>query len=126
MTKEERLYGKRQIEALFGKGKTFYQHPFRIYWLGVEEYGGPPARILISVPKRKFRLAYRRNRLKRLIREAYRKNKPMLMGDGEGDHRQLLIAFIYNGSTILSYTEIERKIILILQRLTEQDAQAAG
>ena len=82
--------------------------------------------LLISVPKRNFKKAVDRNKIKRLVRESYRKNKSSLLDSRVSSEKQLLIGLVYTGNTILPYAEIERKIILILQRLIEQDEQAAG
>jgi ribonuclease P protein component len=92
----------------------------------VNEEGDYPAQILISVSKRNFKQAVERNRIKRLIRESYRKNKEKLYHQRADRQQQLLIGLIYTAKTILSYAEIESKIILILQRLNEQDEQATG
>ena len=85
-----------------------------------------PVQVLISVSKRSFRKATERNRVKRLVRESYRKNKEQLYHYRADHNGQLLIGLVYTARAILSYPEIERKIILILQRLIEQDEQAAG
>ena len=85
-----------------------------------------PVQILISVSKRNFKNATDRNRIKRLIRESYRKSKMTLYSTRNMSEKQLLIGLIYTAKTIMPYAEIESKIILILQRLIKQDEQAAG
>lgn len=60
------------------------------------------------------------------MREAYRTNKMIVCQQLPGQNKVLKLGLIYIGKTILSYQEIERKIILILHRLNEQDGQAAG
>lgn len=75
-------------------------------------------KILISVSKKNLKKAVDRNKVKRLVREAYRTNKALLF---EESRSSLLFGLIYTAKTILSYTEIEKKIILILHRLKEQD-----
>lgn len=82
--------------------------------------------VLISVSKRNFKKAVERNKLKRLVREAYRKNKYILTGPSQKSKKSMLLGLMYTEKTILPYSEIERKIILILQRLNEQDEQAVG
>ena len=126
LNKKERLRSKKLTEQLFGNGKSFFIYPFKVVFMEVNMEGNYPAQILISVSKRNFKQAVKRNRIKRLVRESYRKNKEKLYLRRPDCQRKLLIGLIYTAKTILSQAEIESKIILILQRLIEQDEQAAG
>ena len=85
-----------------------------------------PVELLISVSKRNFKRAVDRNRIKRLIREAYRKNKEILYNGLCERDKTLLLGLIYTPKTILKYKDIDRKIILILQRLIKGDAETIG
>jgi ribonuclease P protein component len=111
--KAERLSSKVVIEQLFTTGKTFYSKPFKIYWLLVPPSDKTAVKVLISVPKRNFKRAVDRNRLKRLIREAYRKNKTILVRPAGGE--QLLLMFLYIEKTIEEYATIEAKMIETLK-----------
>ena len=113
--KEERLCSKIFIDELMKTGKSFSVAPFRVVWLKINSEKKILTQILISVPKKKYKRAVDRNHLKRLIREAYRKNKEALLSEKEN----MRIAFIYTSGTPLSYPEIESKILLILQRLSQ-------
>lgn len=124
--KQERLRSRKLIGALFGDGKHFFHYPFKVIWHEVDATSEYPVQVLISVSKRNFRKAVSRNRLKRMIREAYRQHKSGLIDTHRHKGGLLLVGLIFTGDTIPEYKEIERKIILILHRLTEQDAQAAG
>ncbi|MEO6884155.1 MAG: ribonuclease P protein component [Bacteroidia bacterium] len=115
--KQERLCSQILIEELIKTGKFFSVAPFRVVWKKAVSENNFLTQILISVPKRKFKRAVDRNHLKRLIREAYRKNKETLLLQKENTR----IAFIYTSSTSLSYAEIESKILLILQRLSQEN-----
>ena len=115
-TKAERLSSKIEIENLFGTGKSFNSAPFKVIWLEKSE-GATPAKIVISIPKRLFKRAVDRNRLKRLTREAYRKNKPLLYDNLE--NKKIHLMFIFTSKTIIEYKEMEEKIISILQRLSK-------
>lgn len=61
-----------------GGSRSFSIFPLRVVWLPVEELD-VQASILISVSKRRFKRAVKRNRIKRQIREAYRLNKQILL-----------------------------------------------
>jgi ribonuclease P protein component len=115
--KNERLCGKKSIDELFMNGQTFHAFPFKIIWLSAVENNGNPARVLISVPKRNFKKAVQRNRVKRLIREVYRKHKSILYVYLLKNETEINIAFIYTGNKVLSYKELDEKIIFTLDRL---------
>ena len=80
--KKERLNSKTLIERLFlGGSKSFPAFPLRVVYMSVEpvEEDMAAASILISVPKKRFKRAVKRNLVKRQVREAYRKNKHLLL-----------------------------------------------
>lgn len=126
LAKEERLHSKKLIDKLFREGKSVFSYPFKVLYISENEASAHPVRVLISVSKRHFKKAVDRNHIKRLIREAYRNNKQTLMAHLNTHNKKLFFGLIYVSETILSYEEIERKLILILQRLIEQDEQTAG
>ncbi|MCF6169898.1 MAG: ribonuclease P protein component [Bacteroidales bacterium] len=124
--KNERLHSKKQINRLFKEGGSFFTYPFKVlFHTGSKDETELP-QILISVSKRNFKKAVDRNKVKRLVREAYRKNKSELLSSSSKNKTAMTIGLIYTAKTILPYAEIETKIILILQRLTKGDAETAG
>jgi len=114
--KDERLKSKKIIDRLFSEGESFYLDPFLVIWLTNPE-DISPASILISISKKKIRKAVVRNLLKRRIREAYRLNKIPFRNFLLEHKVGCSIAFVYTSSQIADYKDIEKKIILILQRL---------
>jgi ribonuclease P protein component len=125
-TKQERLKSKILIGELFAKGEKSYSHPFRVTVLKCPSPLPAPVQLLISVPRAIHRNATDRNRIKRLIREAYRKNKPILYETLERNNIHLLVCIQYVSKEILTYQMIQEKIIVILLRLKEKHAEAAG
>ncbi|MEA3478784.1 MAG: ribonuclease P protein component [Bacteroidota bacterium] len=115
--KEERLCGKKNIQGLFSRGKSFYLYPFKVYWIDGNADSSYPARVLISVSKRTIRLAVRRNLLKRRMREAYRRNKAFYYDYLTSRDKHFYLGIVYIGKESISYAEIEQKIIQILKRL---------
>jgi ribonuclease P protein component len=118
--KDERLSGQKIIERLFSEGKSYSVFPFRIIWLKSTFECDFPARIMISVSKKRFKRAVDRNLIKRRIREAYRKNKPDIYAYLSHQQVQCAICLIYNAERILDYTEIEEKIKLLLLRFQSE------
>lgn len=132
--KNERLHSKNDIDRLLSKGRFFVvDNVFRCCVLprpadgsgavgsgvaagsGVAGVavgnGSASARMMVSVPKKCFKRAVKRNLLKRRIREAYRRNKPSLPMD---------ILFVYLPKEILSYEQIEASLIRALERAEEK------
>jgi len=124
LRKQERLHSKKYIQQLFSEGKSFFVYPFKVIYKEVPDKNEFPIQILTSVSKYKFKSAVKRNRVKRLIREAYRKNKSIIYGVESGRGETLLIAFIYVADTIIDYGRLEKKIILILQRLKSRNEKS--
>lgn len=111
-SKQERLCSKISIERIFASGISFIAYPLRVVYCSEkqsERY--PKARILISVSKRKFKRAVKRNRVKRLIREAYRLHKTDLFTNLDQNSHYVDIAFIYLKDELPTYAEIEKAIL---------------
>lgn len=77
-------------------------------------------RILVSVSKKRFHHAIKRNRVKRLIRESWRKNKAELMKLCQANNKTLDVALVYNATVIHTYAEIEEKMKKVVERLVEK------
>ena len=115
--KEEHLCRKKLIDELFsGRGSSFGVYPLRLIWLKAEAPTTTPPQVLISVSKRTFKRAVDRNRLKRLIREAYRLNKYRLL-EAPGGHPVGVLGLLYTGKEQMPLALIEKKLISGLQRL---------
>ena len=115
--KEERLSKVKLINQLFSEGKKFTITPFRVFWLDVDLETIYPAQVMISVSKKQFKKAVDRNLIKRRIREAYRKNKSNLYQHLNKTGTTTVFALLYTSGELVSYKEIEQKIIQVLQRL---------
>lgn len=117
--KAERLSSRKIFEVLLKQGRSINEQPIRLIWLKTELNTVFPAQVAFAVPKKNFKSAVDRNRIKRMLREVYRKNKagfyPLLLKK----EKQLAILVVYNGKTIPVFTEVEQKLTLILQRLAE-------
>ena len=113
-----------------GGSRSFSIFPLRVVWLPVEEVDAPVS-ILVSVSKRRFKRAVKRNRIKRQIREAYRLNKQILLNPLGESCLHLAIAFIYLSDELTDSTLVEEKMKTALARiaekaLAEQSVSTAG
>ena len=124
LSKEERICSKLQIERLFngGTSHSMVAFPLRAVYL-LEDTNGEtaPVSILVSVPKRCFKRAVKRNRVKRQVREAYRLNKHYIINKVESlEGKSLMIAFIFLDDKLHDTREMEPKVKNLLQRIGEK------
>ena len=122
-SKAERLCSKKLIERLFGgEGKSFPAFPLRVVYMPLtEEEMAADVSILVSVPKKRFKRAVKRNRVKRQVREAYRRNKYILteaLAAQEGAPRMAL-AFIWLDGKLHPSVEVEQKVKKLLHHIAE-------
>ena len=116
--KSERLCSRILMDHLFqGDNRTASSYPIRAVFLPVEEAVQKGVSILISVPKKRFHDAVDRNRVKRQIREAYRKNKHALVEQVAQSGKGLLVAFIYVSAEIESTEYVEKRVVRLLDKI---------
>ena len=124
--KAERLNRKKVIEKMFAGGsRSFSLFPLRVVWLPVEDLGAPVS-ILVSVSKRRFKRAVKRNRVKRRVREAYRLNKQPLQEVVEQTGCPVAVAFIYLSDRIAGSDVIAARMRTALQRISETLSASKG
>ena len=117
--KAERLCSKKRIAQLFaGDSRSLSAYPLRAVYRPAPE-GDACVQVLVSVSKRRFRHAVDRNRTKRLIREAYRLNKHLLLAYTGLSHIDL--AFIWIGDQLSDFPTVEAKVRNLLQRIGENE-----
>jgi len=119
--KRERMVSNLLIEALFdnGNSQSVSAFPLRAVYQMIErrdDHG--PAQILISVPKKRFKHAVDRNRVKRQIREAWRQHKQLLW-EGMAEDKEMLIGFIWLSDKHYPTKEVETRVVKILQRVSK-------
>jgi ribonuclease P protein component len=115
-SKAGRLTSQRMIGELFSSGHSFYSSPFRVYWKpGSREKKGA-VQIAISVPKKMFKHAVDRNRIRRKIREAYRKNRRILQEIGTHE-KGLHFLLVFTLEEDMPYDQIEKSLVQTLKRL---------
>ena len=119
LTKSERLSGKTAVSALIHKGRWGVCEPLRYCFLAGNGLGFN--RIIVSVPKKFFKRAVKRNLLKRRLREAYRTQKSLLPSSAGAD---LLLS--YSSAEILSSAALRECVAAVLRQVAARSAAAAS
>ena len=110
LPKYERICKDADIQSLFDDGEGISVYPYRVVYLFRRDESRPvTCRLLVSVSKKRFHHAFKRNRVKRLIREAWRKNKAPLYEICRRDNISVDVALIYTATVIHSYEEMFAK-----------------
>jgi ribonuclease P protein component len=112
LPKKERLCGKTSISMLLAKGKFSNVPGMRFIFR--KETGNEVDRIMVSVPKKLFKRAVKRNLLKRRIRESYRKQKHNLTIEGGLD-----VLFTYNTKEVMTYGQIYEAVGQIIEKINK-------
>lgn len=126
LPKAERLHHKKLIDSLFGGGKSrsMTAFPLRLVYMPLETANGqdeepaagkaPASQMLVSVPKRNLHRANKRNRVKRQVREAYRRHKDIL------DGHAFALAFIWLDPKLWPSADVEQRVVSLLSRVAEK------
>jgi len=117
LCKDEKLKSKKNIEQLFNEGKSVFHSGFTLVYLTKPLVSPFPAQVGFSVPKRFYKRAVDRNRIKRLMREAYRKNKWPLYEHLLAKQIEVSLLFVFKGKAIPRHTTVEAAVVTCLQKL---------
>ena len=135
--KEDKLKSRKQTQFLFAKGQSMNAFPIKlIYTIENQEQlsGNLPSPFLnlttikeqgqlqtgVGAPSRTFRKAVMRNRVKRLLREGYRLEKPSFLAGNPLKGFRVNLFFLYTDSNVLTQKETQEKIKQLLARLSEK------
>lgn len=117
--KSEKLCGQLRIAALYKEGKRFTAFPMRVTFKPIPDSDEAP-KVLIWAPKSLFKHAVDRNRLRRLMREAYRLNAEPLRVFCSEHHCSFLLAFNYMDKELRTQEQISKAMQKAIKRLTDQ------
>lgn len=121
LSKEERIYAQKRIETIFSGSESFIAYPLRVVFTIRELVKGEPSvAMLVSVSKRRFKRANKRNRVKRLVREAFRLRKYDFADIAELRGISIDLAFLYLKEDLPSFEEIEKAMAKTVNTLKEK------
>lgn len=115
--KEEKLKSRKMIGKIFSEGFVVKSYPIRIQFIFHDFDESPNCQVGVSVPKRNFKSAVDRNRLKRQIREAYRLNKSILIEKLNAKNKKISLMIIFSGRDFLPYKTIEAHLIKTMDNI---------
>ena len=119
--KEYKLCSKKRISEVFESHQKVKVYPFVGHYVAINRAEeSVPFQVVLSVPKRNFRKAHDRNRIKRLMREIVRKNKLSLEAFMEERGQYLALVVIYTSKEELSFSLLDKKVKLLISELIKQ------
>jgi ribonuclease P protein component len=118
LKKAERLKRRKVIEQLFSEGRAVTAFPIRVQYKMVDQLT-VPLQAGFSVSSRNFKRAVDRNRIKRLMREAYRLQKLPLEQALQTKEQQLALFLIYTGKELPVYALVKEKVEVVLKKLLQ-------
>lgn len=119
LKKEERLKRRKIIEKLFSEGRAVTAFPIRVQYKKDDPLLTVPLQAGFSVSSRNFKKAVDRNRIKRLMREAYRLQKAPLEQALQTKQQHLALFLIYTGKELPEYALVSNKIDVVLKKLLQ-------
>jgi ribonuclease P protein component len=112
-SKQDKLKSKKIIEQLFTEGKTLTAYPLRLVYLKITFDDNSVLKTSVSVSKRLHKTAVARNRIKRLLREAYRLNKPLYFNNSSASYAFMILYLSKDGTT---FDTLNKRMKLLLQK----------
>src|SRR5690606_21260545 len=116
----EKLKSKILIDRLFAEGKSLNKFPLKLIYTPIGNEEIHTHKTGVSVPKRNFKKAVDRNYFKRLMREAFRKNKYLVDNNLP---KKFAFMFIYTGQKRFGYAELETAVKEIMEKLIEREGR---
>ncbi|MBT8269819.1 MAG: ribonuclease P protein component [Bacteroidia bacterium] len=117
LRRRDKLKSRKLAEQVFNEGKAINSFPLKLIYLVKEPENDSNLKMGCSVSKRLFKKAVNRNKIKRLIRESYRSNKPLIFNNIT---TQCAFMILYIGKSMPSYYEIHKSMTPLLKKLKQE------
>ncbi|MBC3845784.1 ribonuclease P protein component [Winogradskyella echinorum] len=119
-SKKDKLKSKKLIEQLFTEGKAITAYPLRLIYLKNEFEDGSKLKTGVSVSKRLHKTAVARNRIKRLLREAYRLNKPLYFNNSSTSYAFMILYLSKDGTT---FDKLNKSTKLLFDKFIDKTSE---
>lgn len=119
--KSERLCGKLRLKEVANSGRAVHESPLKLIGKRMPLPTASPAQIAFAVPSRYLPNAVDRNRMKRLMREAYRQHKHEHLERLKASGTQCAWLLVYQGRTVLEYEETRLRLTRALDRWMKEN-----
>ena len=116
--KDEKLKSKKLIDILFQEGKSVKKYPLKLIYLPITNPEITNFKTGVSVPKKLVKTAVGRNRIKRLMREAFRKNKYLVINNFP---KPYALMFIYISRDEISLEELNKTMIKLMEKFNQEE-----
>ncbi|MTE27161.1 ribonuclease P protein component [Winogradskyella ouciana] len=120
-SKKDKLKSKKLIEHLFNEGKSVTVYPLRLIYLKTDYKDGSKLKTGVSVSKRLHKTAVARNRIKRLLREAYRLNKPLYFNNSSTSYAFMILYLSKDGTT---FDKLNDSIKLLFKKFLDKTSES--
>jgi len=117
LEKEERLKSRKLIGQLYKQGQSVKAYPLRMVYLQIDHYSDYPVQAAVSVPKRNFKKAVDRNRIKRLLRETYRTEKEIVYSKTK---KPYVFMISYLAKEEIPHQELKVKMVKLLTKFVNE------
>ena len=114
--KKEKLKSRKQLEQLFTAGTTFVIFPVKVIYKEVEVQDSV-LKTGVGASRKNFKRAVERNRIKRLLRETYRTEKPVLLNYLQQNKKQIALFFLYIDKSLPEYHVLKEKMQQAIEKL---------
>tara|TARA_R110002072_G_scaffold232309_3_gene389758 strand:+ start:32494 stop:32892 length:399 start_codon:yes stop_codon:yes gene_type:complete len=114
------LKSKLEIESLFESGTRISSYPYTVFFKKVKFEENVPFKLVFSAPKRTFRFAHKRNRIKRLMKEAVRLNKHPLESALLKNNVQIAFFLIYSTKEEVGLDLLQKKTVKLFNKIIQQ------
>jgi ribonuclease P protein component len=124
--RKEKLKSRKLLEQVFSKGRSFTVFPIKIFYLQPDATLDFPVKVGVGVSAKNFKKAVERNRIKRLLREAYRTEKLLLHKYLKEHNRQAIVFLLYADKTLPDFATLKIKMPLIFEQLIKRLNEAGA
>lgn len=121
LCKDERLSRKKIIDDVFKRGASIKSQALILVYLHTELPVTFPAQAMFTASKKLYKRAHDRNRIKRLLKEAYRKQKHIVYNSLKQSEKQAAILFIFTGRQLPNYPYVHGKMSELLKKFVQQE-----